>query len=124
MGQRLRVVRAEDLVRPEQQTTGMLREEAFSSEGLWMGVVRSEPGELTGWHHHGEWDTYVYVLSGRLLLESGSGGADVDEPGPTDFVFIPAHAIHREASGGVGFEAIVVRVGTGPLLFNVDGPES
>lgn len=111
-------------MRPEQQTAGMLREEAFSPEGLWIGVVRTEPGQLTGWHHHGEWETYAYVLSGSLRLEFGVGGADVEEAGATDFLFIPRLAIHREGSGGTGFEAIAIRAGSGPILFNVEGPES
>jgi quercetin dioxygenase-like cupin family protein len=120
---RPRVLRPEDLVRPEQQTSGMLREEAFATENLWIGVVRAEPRQLTGWHHHGEWDTYAYVLSGALRLESGPGGAHVQEAVKGHFLFIPKHAVHREGSGGPGFEAVAIRVGTGPILFNVEGPE-
>jgi quercetin dioxygenase-like cupin family protein len=118
-----RVVRSDEVVRPEQQTSGMLREEAFATENLWMGMVRATPGQLTGWHHHGEWDTYAYVLSGTLRLESGLAGADPEEARAGDFLFIPKHAVHREGSGGPGFEAIAVRVGTGPILFNLEGPE-
>jgi uncharacterized RmlC-like cupin family protein len=123
VNQRPRLVRPEDLVRPDQQTIGMLREEAYSTETLWIGVVRAEPEQLTGWHHHGEWDTYAYVLSGTLSLESGPAGADSDEAKACDFLFIPKRAVHREGSGGPGFEAIAIRIGTGPILFNVEGPE-
>jgi quercetin dioxygenase-like cupin family protein len=119
-----RVVRAEERVRPDQQTAGMLREEAFSGENLWIGVVRSEPEQLTAWHHHGEWDTYAFVLSGALRLESGPGGGDEHEAEAGDFLFIPRNAVHREGSGGPGFEAIAMRVGSGPILFNMEGPES
>lgn len=118
-----RVVRAEERVRPDQQTTGMLREEAFASENLWIGVVRAEPEQLTGWHHHGEWDTFAYVLSGTLRLESGPAGGDANDAEAGDFLFIPKNAIHREGSGGPGFEAIAMRVGSGPILFNVEDPE-
>lgn len=111
-------------MRPEQQTPGMTREEAFSGEKLWIGVVRTEPGHLTGWHHHGEWDTYAYVLAGTLRLESGPAGEDALEASSGDFLFIPKHAVHRESSGGPGFEAIAIRVGAGPILFNVEGPET
>lgn len=124
MERRPRVLKGSDLVRQEQQTSGMIREEAFSSENLWVGVARTEPGQLTGWHHHGEWDTYAYVLSGEGRLEHGPGGANAEVAGPGDFLFIPKRAIHREGSGGPGFEAVVIRVGTGPILFNVDGPEA
>jgi quercetin dioxygenase-like cupin family protein len=118
-----RVVRPDDLVRPEQQTTGMVREEAFATENLWIGVVRAEPEQLTGWHHHGEWDTYAYVLSGTLRLESGPAGAETEEARAGDFLSIPKHVVHREGSGGPGFEAVAIRVGAGPILFNVEGPE-
>jgi quercetin dioxygenase-like cupin family protein len=118
-----RVVGPEDLVRPEQQTTGMLREEAFATENLWIGVVRAEPEQLTGWHHHGEWDTYAYVLSGALRLESAPAGTETKEARAGDFLFIPKHAVHREGSGGPGFEAVAIRVGGGPILLNVEGPE-
>jgi quercetin dioxygenase-like cupin family protein len=118
-----RVVRAADRVEPEQQTPGMLRQEAFSTEDLWIGVVRAEPEQVSGWHHHGEWNTYAYVLSGTLRLESGRGGAELEEVRAGDFIFIPRNGIHREGSGGPGFEAVTVRVGNGPTLFNVDGPE-
>lgn len=123
MEDRARVVRPEELIRPQHQTSGMLREEAFATENLWIGVVRSEPQQLTGWHHHGQWDTYAYVLSGSLRLESGPAGADSAEAEAGHFLFIPRGTIHREGSGGPGFEAIAIRVGTGPILFNVDGPE-
>jgi uncharacterized RmlC-like cupin family protein len=28
-------------------------------------VVRTEPGMVSGWHHHGEYETVIYVLSAR-----------------------------------------------------------
>jgi quercetin dioxygenase-like cupin family protein len=122
--QKPRVVRVADRVRPEQQTAGLLREEAFSTEDLWIGVVRAEPEQVSGWHHHGEWNTYAYVLSGTLRLESGPGGTALEEAQAGDFILIPRKAVHRESSRGQGFEAITIRVGGGPTLFNVEGPEA
>ena len=119
-----RMVRPEERVRSDQQTAGMVREEAFSSETLWVGLVRADPEQITGWHHHGEWDTYAFVLSGTLRLESGPAGVDAHEASGGDFLFIPKNAVHREGSGGPGFEAIAMRVGSGPILFNVEGPET
>lgn len=124
MKEQPRAVRAEERVRPEQQTAGMLREQAFATEDLWIGVVRAEPERASGWHHHGEWNTYAYVVSGTLRLESGPGGTDVLDIQAGDFVFIPGNRIHREGSGGPGFEAITMRVGRGPTLFNAEGPEA
>jgi uncharacterized RmlC-like cupin family protein len=39
------------------QTAGVLREQAFSTEDVWVGLVTTEPGEMSAWHHHGDHDT-------------------------------------------------------------------
>lgn len=121
----VRVIRATERVIPDAgQSPGMIREEAISSQGLWGGVVKSSPGMASGWHHHGEHETYVYVLRGGLRIDYGAGGREHVEAGPGDFLHIPSQAVHREASGGPeGAESVVFRVGSGQLLFNVEGPE-
>ncbi len=44
-------------------------------------------------------------------------------PTPGDFVFVPKGAIHREGNPtGTDGDVIVVRVGHGPVVINVDGP--
>src|SRR5512134_1464628 len=50
-------------------TPGMERQQALATEGLWAGFVRTRPGMMSGWHHHGEFDTAVYVLSGAIRFE-------------------------------------------------------
>jgi uncharacterized RmlC-like cupin family protein len=121
----VRVVRAAERVVPDSgQSPGMIREEAISSDGVWIGVVKSAPGMTSGWHHHGENDTYVYVLRGGLGIEFGPGGGEHAEAGPGDFLHIPSGIVHREASDGpAGAESVVFRTGGGQVLFNVDGPE-
>lgn len=42
------------------QTPGMRREEAFADEASWVGLVRAEPGQVSGWHHHGDYETFFY----------------------------------------------------------------
>jgi uncharacterized RmlC-like cupin family protein len=54
-------------------TPGMVREQAFAGEDRWVGVVRTDPGVRSGWHHHGDTDTYFYVLSGVIELSSDPG---------------------------------------------------
>ncbi|HEX2032389.1 MAG TPA: cupin domain-containing protein [Actinomycetota bacterium] len=121
--QRVRLVRPADRRRPAQQTPGMSREEAVAAGGRWVGLVHTEPGMASAWHHHGGHDTYVYVVSGRFRLESGPAGAEVVEAEPGDFLHIPAGAIHREATaGGERVEAVVFRAGAGEVVVNVDGP--
>jgi uncharacterized RmlC-like cupin family protein len=120
------VVRSIDRMRAQGQTPGMVREEAFASDGVWAGTVTTEPGMVTGWHHHGGYDSYIYVLSGTLRIEFGPGGGLAVEAAPHDFVSIPQGAIHREGSerGSAGVEAVIFRVGSGVPVVNVEGPEA
>lgn len=108
---------------PGDATPGMTREQALAADGLWAGVVRTESGASSGWHHHGDYDTCAYVVSGGLRMESGPGGAEVVDAEPGDFVFVPKGAIHREGNPtGTDGDVVVVRVGHGPVVINVDGP--
>ena len=97
--------------------------EAFADDHVWAGRSRTEGGTWSGWHVHQGHDTYVFQTEGRLRLEFGPGGAESVECGPGDFVRIPKGVVHREGNPGTEpNEAIVVRVGEGELLVNVDGP--
>jgi uncharacterized RmlC-like cupin family protein len=104
-------------------TPGKVREEAIVLDGLWSGMVRTEPGVASGWHHHGEHDTCVYVIAGNVRIEFGPDGAKATEAGPGDFVHIPKHLVHREVNAGsTTAQEVITRTGTGPLTINVDGP--
>ena len=123
MDQRVQVVRKEALA-DTTQTAGMTRKEAFTSEQVWTGIAHTAPGITSDWHHHGEYNSYIYLISGRARLESGPGGRDVIDGGPGDFVHVPAYTIHREGNPGPEEQVLVVfRVGEGEPVFNVDGPE-
>lgn len=105
-------------------TPGVVREEAIAVEGMWGGLARTEAGMTSGWHHHGDYDTAIYILSGSLRMESGPGGTDMLEARAGDFVFVPKGVIHREANpGDTESHVVVVRAGSGPPVVNVDGPE-
>jgi uncharacterized RmlC-like cupin family protein len=104
-------------------TPGMLRERAIDVEGMWAGFVRTAPGMTSGWHHHGDYDTSIYVTRGTLRLESGPGGTEVVRAVAGDFVHIPKGAVHREGNdSGEESQLIVVRAGVGPTTVNVKGP--
>jgi uncharacterized RmlC-like cupin family protein len=119
----VRVVRGEDLVHAD-PTPGMNRRKAFTAPGLWAGIVHTEPGATSGWHHHGEHETSLYVVAGRLRLEFGPGGDEVIEAGPGDFVHVPAGAVHRESNPeDVPSTAVIARSGDGPPTVNVPGPD-
>jgi uncharacterized RmlC-like cupin family protein len=100
-----------------------VREQAIAVDGLWSGLVRTEPGVTSGWHHHGEHDTSVYVIEGTVRIEFGPDVARAVDAGPGDFLFIPKHVVHRESNAGsTTSQEVVTRSGTGPLTINVDGP--
>ena len=118
-----RIVRPGELAPSDQVTPGMDRRAAFAGQGVWVGTVRTEPGVVTGWHHHGGYDTYIYVTAGEFRLEWGPGGRRGEEGGPGTFFFIPGGEIHREASASAdGVEALLFRVGSGEVVINTDGP--
>lgn len=119
-----RKVAADELAEAD-PTPGMTRKVGIKVDSMWSGTVDTEPGAVSGWHHHGNHDTTLYVLAGRMTLESGPNGGHVVEAGPGDFLHVPAGAIHRESNqADVASKAVVVRCGTGAPTVNVDGPAS
>jgi uncharacterized RmlC-like cupin family protein len=105
-------------------TPGMVREQAVATPGMWAGLVRTEAEMTSGWHHHGDYETSIYVLSGSLRMESGPRGSELVEAGAGDFVYVPKRAVHRESNPSAEeSRLIVVRAGTGEPVFNVGGPE-
>lgn len=109
--------------KPGPATPGMDRQQAFATAGTWSGLVRTEAGMVSGWHHHGEYETVIYVLTGALRMESGPNGSNIVEAGPGDFVYVPKGAVHREGNPTAeSADLIVVRAGVGESAFNVDGP--
>jgi uncharacterized RmlC-like cupin family protein len=104
-------------------TPGMERQQAVRTDGMWSGFVRTETGMVSGWHHHGEYETTIYVLTGSLKMEFGPSGSNIVEAGPGDFVYVPKGAVHRESNPSAQrADLIVVRAGRGESTINVDGP--
>lgn len=120
-----RVVRKSELVElPNEQTAGMHRGQAFATDEHWVGLVRTEPGEWSGWHHHGDHETYFYVLKGRIELEFRTGDDDATIGADrSEFAHVPSRLVHRERTApGEPGEIILVRIGHGPTVVNVDDP--
>lgn len=119
----VRVIRAGDRTEG-QPTPGMRREQAVATERSWAGHVTTDPGMVSAWHHHGDHESHIYVLSGALRMEFGPGGGVVVDAQPGDFVFVPPHTVHREGNPTPEEAAvIVVRAGSGEVVVNVDGPD-
>ena len=116
-------------VRPDERTegpatAGMVREEAIATDGMWAGFVRTAPRMTSGWHHHGRFESLIYIETGALVMEFGPGGQESVEAGPGDFLYVAPGAVHRE-SNPTSDEShiIVVRSGSGEAVINVEGPE-
>jgi uncharacterized RmlC-like cupin family protein len=116
---------ASDQFSEGQSTPGMRRLEAIATGGMWAGVVHTEAGAVSGWHHHGEHESAIYVLSGGLRMESGPGGRDILDALPGDYLYVPTYSIHRERNPtGETATLFVTRAGHGEAVVNVDGPEA
>ena len=122
---KVEVVASSDLSVATPVTPGMDRRVAFHDGVAWVGTVRTEPGVLTGWHSHPDHDTYLGVTTGQAVVEFGPEGRESLIAGPGDMIRIGRGVIHREgtAAGSNGVEAVLVRVGTGVVVENTDGPE-
>lgn len=101
-------------------TPGITRQLAFEGEGHRILRARSDPGVVSGWHHHGDYDVYGYVVSGSVRLENDLGDAISISTG--DFFHVPPHTVHREInpSPDEGNEVILFLRGTGALVFNME----
>ncbi len=105
-------------------TPGMVREEAVATERMWAGLATTSAGMVSGWHHHGDHESAIYVLSGTLRMEFGPGGNDALDAKAGDFVYVPRGVIHRESNpSDHESQVVVVRSGSGEPVFNVEGPE-
>ena len=129
-GEEPTVVRRDEM--PETRSPGVQRWQAFAEDHhahdddhqVWVGQTCNEPGQWSNWHIHPNYVTYGYELTGRLRVEYGPGGGKSIEAGPGDFVRIPPGIVHREGSlGDIQRTGIGVRIGHGPLVVEVDGPD-
>ncbi|MGH3444442.1 MAG: cupin domain-containing protein [Nocardioidaceae bacterium] len=119
MSEPVRVVKASALVDAD-ATSGMHRSLAFELDELWAGKVETRPGAVSGWHHHGENQTALYVVSGVLRLEFEGHDGYVDATAG-DFVHVPAHTVHRESNPtDQTTAAVIVRAGGDVPTVNVD----
>jgi len=111
------------------QTTGMRREAGISSkltnsEGLWMGVARNDPGAVSGVHHHGESESGIYILNGRVRFRYGEKLEQVVDTQPGDFVFVPPWEVHMEENLDPDAEAefVLARNTMEAIVVNVPDP--
>ena len=126
----LRIISHNQLDAGTAQTPGMIRLAAVAgstcgASGIWMGHVTNEPGFRTSAHHHGDVESAIYVVSGRLRMRWGARLEHEGEAGAGDFIYVPAQMVHQEmnASEETPVVAIVARGGDN-VVINVDLPEA
>ena len=91
-GGRVLVVRSNERS-PGPPPPGVDREQAFATDDMWAGFVRTHAGMASGWHHHGEFETVIYVLTGALRMDSAR-----EEPKPSTRIPAIASAYRRGSS--------------------------
>jgi quercetin dioxygenase-like cupin family protein len=101
---------------------GIARHMAFRSEDSVVLRSQSQPGVISGWHTHGDYDVYGYVASGICRLESDQGEKDAITVGPGGFLHVPPHTVHREInpSKDESNEVILFLRGSGQMVYNLD----
>ena len=121
MSEPVRVIKAGELVAAD-PTAGMLRMRAFELPILWAGQVITEPGAVSGWHHH-EKNESISTSCPAYCGWSSKAVRSSSTPWPGAFVHVPAFTVHRESNpSGAPSLAIIARAGGGIPTVNVDPP--
>jgi uncharacterized RmlC-like cupin family protein len=87
------------------QTAGFIRLPAIDrattdATHIYMGFSISPPNARSARHNHGEAETAVYIMRGRLRLWYGDDFTEYVEAGPGDYLFVPSHFNHVEETLG------------------------
>src|SRR5438445_12123617 len=112
----VKIVHADELDRNTPQTSGMTRAAAIThakagATTLWAGTMVVQPDAKTGPHHHGELETVLYVLKGRVRMRWDDRCEFSDEAAAADFIYVPPYVPSPEINGGTynPYEACVAR---------------
>jgi uncharacterized RmlC-like cupin family protein len=70
--------------------------ELVGSDHLWMGMAVLEPGTVIPPHHHGDRESGVYLVAGRLRLRWGPRLESTAELAVGDLAFLPPYMPHEE----------------------------
>jgi uncharacterized RmlC-like cupin family protein len=123
----VKIVRAGELDTNTPQTSGMTRAAAITharagANKLWAGTMVVQPDAKTGPHHHGELDTVLYVVGGRVRMRWGDRLELSEEAHPGDFIYVPPYVPHQEinASANEICQAVVIRNWQEPIVVNLE----
>src|ERR1700752_3522680 len=123
----VKIVHSDELDLNTRQTSGMTRAAAIThakagASKLWAGTMVVQPDAKTGPHHHGELETVLYVVRGRIRMRWGNQLELSEEAKAGDFIYVPPYVPHQEINGSPNeiCEAGVVRSGQEPGVLNPD----
>src|ERR1700739_14214 len=123
----VKIVHSDELDLNTPQTSGMTRAAAIpharaGANKLWAGTMVVQPDARTGPHHHGELETVLYVVKGRVRMRWGDHLELSEEARAGDFIYVPPFVPHQEINGSQNesSEAVVVRSGQAPVVINLD----
>src|SRR5439155_7327149 len=117
-----RVIRPLDLVSHAIAAAGISRipvitHELVGSDRLWIGMTVLEPGAGTGPHHHGDNETGVYLVAGRVQLRWGMRLESEAELETGDLAFLPPDLPHEETNPSADEPAVWVVVWNARQVF-------
>lgn len=126
----VRVIARGDLDAGTAQTPGMTRLAGIAASTcgaseLWMGQVSNAPGFRSDAHHHGDVESGIYVVSGRIAVRWGERLSRRAEAGAGDFIFVPPQLVHQEINLSDDEPVVlVVARGGDNIVVNVEMPEA
>ena len=96
----VKIVHAGELDMNTPQTCGMTRAAAIThartgAEKLWAGTMVVQADAKTGPHHHGELETVLYVVKGRVRMRWGDHLELSEEARAGDFIYVPPYVPPR-----------------------------
>jgi uncharacterized RmlC-like cupin family protein len=96
----LRVVtpsdRMDDVASGAMWRQAAISERTTGSKVLWVGYVELAPGMRSAYHHHGESESAIYIISGRARFLTGDRLEEFHDATTGDFVWVPPFVGHVE----------------------------
>lgn len=116
--------------RVDDQASGPMRRQAAVSkaqvgaEKLWVGYVELPGRSISTAHHHGEAESVIYLISGAARFYVGDDLSEVHDARAGDFIWVPPHTVHVEASASTEPARMIVSRSTQEqLVFDAPTPE-
>jgi len=90
------------------------------------GYVELGPGMRSSYHHHGESESAIYIISGEARFLTGERLEQAHDAGEGDFVWVPPHVRHVEMNPSTSepVRMVVARSTQEAIVVNLPDPSS